>query len=179
MHNKEKLHKKYLIQARFLINKVLHEIFKKNRNIIKKIVRIPKLITSPIQGQNDMKRIWKKIIQIANVNKRFTAFTTMIKHENHTIDNISKISENCNDFLWSLVKSLKIKFLHPMRRSMRMLSFKMRNLKEMQNDILNQQSWGFFQSSAFRSSHLEVLYKRVVPNNFEKFSGKHGGGVLF
>ena len=37
----------------------------------------------------------------------------MIKHENHTIDNIAKISDNCNDFLRSLVKSLKIKFLHP------------------------------------------------------------------
>ena len=36
MHNKEKLHKKCLIQKRFLINKVLHEIFKKNRNAIKK-----------------------------------------------------------------------------------------------------------------------------------------------
>ena len=64
----------------------------------------------------------------------------MIKHDYHTMDNIAKISENCNDFLCSLVKSLKIKFLYPMRRSMRMLSFKMRNLKKMQNDILNQQS---------------------------------------
>ena len=36
MHKKEKLHKKYLIQKRFLINNVFHEIFKRNRNIIKK-----------------------------------------------------------------------------------------------------------------------------------------------
>ena len=68
------------------------------------------------------------------------AFPTKIKHENHTIDNRAKISENSNDFLRSLVKSLKIKFLHPIRRSMRMLLFKMRHLKELQNDIFNQQS---------------------------------------
>ena len=36
MDNKEKLHKKYLIQKRFLINKFLHEVFTKNRNIIEK-----------------------------------------------------------------------------------------------------------------------------------------------
>ena len=34
------------------------------------------------QGQNDIKRTWKKIIQI-NFNKRFTTFPTMIKHEKH------------------------------------------------------------------------------------------------
>ena len=34
MHKKEKLHKKYLNQKIFLINNVLHEILKKNRNII-------------------------------------------------------------------------------------------------------------------------------------------------
>ena len=45
-----------------------------------------------------------------------TAFPTIIKHEKHIIDNRAKISENSNDFLRSLVKSLKIKFLHPMRR---------------------------------------------------------------
>ena len=47
-HNKEKLHKKYLIQKRFLINKVLHEIFKRNRNTIKKTPMDTKLITSTI-----------------------------------------------------------------------------------------------------------------------------------
>ena len=30
---------------------------------------------------------------IKNVNKRFMAFPTMIKHESHTIDNRAKISE--------------------------------------------------------------------------------------
>ena len=63
----------------------------------------------------------------------------MIKHENHTIANKVKISENSNDFLCSLFKSLKLKFLHSMSRSMWMLSFKMKNLKELQNDIFNQQ----------------------------------------
>ena len=33
-YKKEKLHKKYLNQKVFLINKVLYEIFKKKRNII-------------------------------------------------------------------------------------------------------------------------------------------------
>ena len=43
-----------------------------------------------------MKPTWKKIIQIANVNKRFANFPTMIKHEKHIIDNRAKISENTN-----------------------------------------------------------------------------------
>ena len=47
-HNTEKLHKKYLTQKRFLINKVLHEIFKRNRNTIKKTPMDTKLITSTI-----------------------------------------------------------------------------------------------------------------------------------
>ena len=53
----------------------------------------------------------------------------MIKLEKH-IDNRAKISENSDEFLRSLVKRLKIKFLHPMKRSMRMLSFDMRNLSK-------------------------------------------------
>ena len=47
-HYKEKLHKKYLIQKRFLINEVLHDIFKRNRNTIKKTLMDTKLITSTI-----------------------------------------------------------------------------------------------------------------------------------
>ena len=46
----------------------------------------------------------------------------MIKHKNHIIDSRAKISENFNEFLRSSVKSFKIKVLHPMRRSIRMLS---------------------------------------------------------
>ena len=90
-----------------------------------------------------MKKIWKTIMQIANVNKRFTAFPTMmwmIKHEKHITDNRPKISENSNEFLLSLVKSLKIKFLHPMRNFMRMLSFKIRNFERLKNDVFDQQS---------------------------------------
>ena len=75
--------------------------------------------------------------------------------------NILLREENSNDFFRSLVKCLKVKFLHPMRRSMRMLSFKMRNFKEMKNDIFDQQSWGFFQSSAFRSIRPKLFYKKV------------------
>ena len=60
MHNKEKLHQKYLIQKTFLINKILHEIFKRNRNIIKKTPKDTKtdyFTHYLIQGQYDMKRI--------------------------------------------------------------------------------------------------------------------------
>ena len=39
---------KYLNKKIFLIDKVLHEIFKRNRNIIKKLLRTPKLTTSTI-----------------------------------------------------------------------------------------------------------------------------------
>ena len=62
-----------------------------------------------------MKRTWKIITQITNVNKRFTTtFPTIIKHEKH-IDNTAKNPENSNEFLRSLVKILKIKFLYPKR----------------------------------------------------------------
>ena len=52
-----------------------------------------------------------KIMQVTNVNKRFVTFPTMIKHEKH-IDKRAKIAEKSNEFLRSLVKRLKIKFLH-------------------------------------------------------------------
>ena len=103
----------------------------------------------------------KKIIQKTNVNKRFATFPTMIKHEKH-IDNRAKTSENSDEFLRSLVKSLKIKFLYPLKRSMRMLSFKMRNLRGLKNDIFDQQSRGFFLSPAFRSSRRRCFIKKLL-----------------
>ena len=103
----------------------------------------------------------------------------MIKHKKHIIDNRANVSENSNEFFRSLVKSLKIKFLHPMRRSMRMLLLKMRNLKRLKNDIFDQQSRGFSQSSACRSSRREVFYENVDLNNFEKLTGKHLVGIFF
>ena len=63
MYYNEKLQKKYLIQKRFLINKVLRKVFKRNRNIIKKSPKDTKTDYFThyfIQGQNDMKRIWEK-----------------------------------------------------------------------------------------------------------------------
>ena len=69
-------------------------------------------------------------MQTENVNKRFTTFPTMIKHEKHIIDNRAKISESSDEFLRSSVKYSKIMVLHPMRRSIRMLSIKMKNLKD-------------------------------------------------
>ena len=102
----------------------------------------------------------------------------MIKHEKH-IDNRAKIAEDSDEFLRSSVKSLKIKFLHPMKRCVRMLSFKMRNLRGLKNDIFDQQSRGFFQPSTFRSTRPEVFYKKVALNNFEKFTGKHLCWSLF
>ena len=44
----------------------------------------------------------------------------MIKHEKHA-DKRAQISENSDEFLRSFVKGLKVKFLHPLKRSMRML----------------------------------------------------------
>ena len=54
-----------------------------------------------------------------------------------------------------------------------MLSFKMRNLKGLKNDIFDQQSWGIFQSLAFRSSRSEVFYKKLSLIILKKFTGKH------
>ena len=65
------------------------------------------------------------------------------------IDSRAKTSENFHEFLRSLAKSLKI------RRSMRMLSFKKRNLSGLKNI-----------SSTTRP---EMLYKKDVLSNFEKF----------
>ena len=45
-----------------------------------------------------MKQTWKKIMQIANVNKRFTTFPTIIEHEKH-IDYRAKISENYDEII--------------------------------------------------------------------------------
>ena len=138
-------------------------------------------ITSTItssKGHNDMKRTWKNIIQIKNVNKRFTTFVTTIKHKKH-IDNRAKISENSHEFLRSFVKSLKVKFLHPMKWSVRMLSFKMRNLRGHKNDIFDHQSRGSLQSSAFRSTCPQVFYKKVALNDFEKFTRNTCVGVFF
>ena len=59
----------------------------------------------------------------------------MIKHEKHIID--KRGQDNSNDFFRSLVKSLKITFLHPMWRSMSMLLFKMRNFEELKNAVLS------------------------------------------
>ena len=125
------------------------ERVKRNRNIIKRLPWTSTITSS--KGQNDMKRTWKNIMQITNVNKRFTTFVTTIKHKKH-IDNRAKISENSHEFLRSFVKSLKVKFLHPMKWSVRMLSFKMRNLRGHKNDIFDHQSRGSLQSSAFRST---------------------------
>ena len=40
----------------------------------------------------------------------------MIKREKYIIDNRAKISENSNELFRYLVKNLKIKLLHPMKR---------------------------------------------------------------
>ena len=53
------------------------------------------------------------------------------------------------------------------------------NEKPLKNDIFDQQSRGFSQSSAFRSTRSEVFYKKVVTNNFEKFTRKHLWRSLF
>ena len=84
------------------------------------------------------------------------------------IDNRAKISQNSDAIFRSLVKSLKIKFLYRMKRFVRMLSFKMRNLRGLEHDTCDQQSRGFFQSSAFRSTHPEVFYKKVALVFFNK-----------
>ena len=77
-------------------------------------------------------------------------------------DNRAKTSENSDEFLRSLVKSLKIKFLYPLKRSMRMLSFKMRNLRGLKKDIFDQQSRGFFLSPLFRSSRRRCFIKKLL-----------------
>ena len=115
-------------------------MFKRNKNIIKKLLRTPLLQPLFHPGPKQHETNLEKIMLVTNVNKKFTTFPTMIKHEKHIIDNRRKISENSNEYLPSLVKTLKIRFLHPMRRSMRMLSFKMRNLRGLENDIFDQQS---------------------------------------
>ena len=96
MHNKDKLHKKYCNHKRFSINKVLHEIFKKNRNIIKNLLRTPLLQPLLHPRLKWREKNMEKIIQITNVNKKFTNFPTMIKHEKYIIDNKEKLSESSN-----------------------------------------------------------------------------------
>ena len=80
MHNKEKLHKKYLIQKKFLFKKVRHEIFQRNKNIIKKTRKDTKTdyFTHPGLKRHE-KNMEKKIIQITKVNKRFTLIKENMK----------------------------------------------------------------------------------------------------
>ena len=59
---------------RFLINKVLHDLFKENKNMIKKLLRTPKLEPLLHSGQNDKKRTWKKNHKNNKFNKRFKTF---------------------------------------------------------------------------------------------------------
>lgn len=58
----------------------------------------------------------EKIMQITNANKRFTTFPPMIHFTQKFEDKVS---------------------LHPMKRSMRMLLFKMRNHKRLKNDVFD------------------------------------------
>ena len=160
----------------FLINKVFYEIFQKDRNKIKKLLRISKLITSTIHSSRTKmiwKRTWKKIMQITNVNKRLT-FPAMIRHEKD-IDNKAKISENYNDLLHSLVKNLKIKFLHLKRESSwECYYLKWEASKGWKINIFDKQSWGFFQSSALEVASCQGMFHiKGVLNNFEKFTGKY------
>ena len=79
-------------------------------------------------------------MRVINGNKKFTTFPTMTNMKKDVINNRDRIPENSNEFLRSLVKSLKIKFLHSMAKSIRMLSIKIRNRKGLKNDIFNEQS---------------------------------------
>ena len=79
-------------------------------------------------------------MRVINGHKKFTTFPTMTNMKKDVINNRDRIPENSNEFLRSLVKSLKIKFLHSMAKSIRMLSIKIRNRKGLKNDIFNEQS---------------------------------------
>ena len=115
-------------------------------------------------------------MQVINGNKKFTTFPTMTNMKKHVIDNRDRVPENSNEFLRSLVKSLKIKFLHSMARSMRMLSIKARNLKGLKNDTSTSNHGNF---SSRRSSRPEVLYKKAFLSNFKYFTIKHLCRSLF
>ena len=176
MHYKEKLKKKYLIQKIFLINKVLRKVFKRKRSIIKKTPKDTKTDCFThyfIQGQNDMKRIRKKIMQKANVNKRFTAFPTMTKDENHTIDSNSKnIWEPSNDFLRSLVTCLKIKFLYPREGPWECYHSKWETSKYCKMIFSTNKHENFSSRQNSEAVLPEVFYKKVVLNNLKKLTGK-------
>ena len=104
---------------------------KRKRNIIKELLQTSKLITSTANSCTT-KMIWKEH------GKK------LCKYQYH-IDNRTTIYENFNELFSALIKSLKINFFIAWEVH-EMLSLKMRNLKELNNNI--------FQSSAFRSSYL-------------------------
>ena len=85
-------------------------------------------------------------LHLPPVVKRFT-FPTMTNMKKISLITDIDSLRTFNEFFRSLVKSLKIKFLHSMTRFMRMLSIKMRDLKGLKNDIFDQQLWEFFQST--------------------------------
>ena len=109
-----------------------------------------------------MKGIWKEIMQKIKVNNRFATFPTMIKHEKH-IDNRAKPSENSDELIpWLFGKKFGDKVFISHKKVHEMLSFKMRNLRALKKDTFDQQSRGFFQSPAFRSSRRRCFIKKLA-----------------
>ena len=74
-------------------------------------------------------------MQITNVNKRFTAFPAM-KNMKNIINNRAKLQRTLMN---SFNKKFEEKVSTSHEKFMRMISFKMRNLKGLKNDILDQQ----------------------------------------
>ena len=109
-----------------------------------------------------MKRTWTKIMQKTNANKRFATFLTMIKYKKHIV-NREKTSEKLDQFLRSLVKSLKIKFLYPIKGSMRMLSFKMINLRGLKKDISLTSNHEDFSSRQHSEAVARGVLKKICP----------------
>ena len=158
MHNKDKLH------INIVIRKDFSSIYSylKGTKCLKDSCEHQNWLLQPLlyQRPKGYEKNIEKIIQVRNGNKRFTTFPTMSNTKNISlITEIKyKMPENSNEYLRSFVKGLKIKFVHSMARSMGMLSIKMRALKGLKNDIFNQQSWRFFQST--KQSPRGVLWKR-------------------
>ena len=189
MHNKDKRQKKYLDQKRFLINKVFHEIFKSRRNVIKKTpteTRTDYFYHYFIQDQNDMTRTWKKS-RIKDLLQPFqqcqtckTSLTTEQKSLRTLMNSLLFSKKFDHSFYIRMLivqreKTQRAEKWYPrlaitIVSTLECLSFKVRKLKGLKNDIFDHQSWEFFQSPSFRSTCPEVFYKKIVLNNFEKFT---------
>ena len=102
----------------------------------------------------------------------------MIKHEKH-IDNKEKTSENPDEFLCSLVKSLKIRFLYPIKKVHENAIIQNEKPQKAEKRYLWTAITRTFPVISIQKQSLEVFYKTFAHNNLKNLQENTCVGVFF